>query len=198
MKSTSRLRVLSDRIPRVLVFVYFCRGLLGNTEERPTCRDYIEMSTCRAIILHLKTKEAKGTKRRPNGDWPWAPAQEIRAPVPLQSPIRTLFWDQAPPTQRIKDNRSINVGLIQWPIFTWRDYKTRPLALGGESLSSLINKSSREKKPLIKPRATTSIRHLDQHSYIGLKLGVNLRLVSGSVKKILGNSLIVHLCSSIL
>ena len=54
MKSTSRLRVLSDRIPRVLVFVYFCRGLLGNTEERPTCRDYIEILTCRAIILHLE------------------------------------------------------------------------------------------------------------------------------------------------
>ena len=54
MKSTSRLRVLSDRIPRVLVFVYFCRGLSGNTEERPTCQDYIEISTCRAIILHLE------------------------------------------------------------------------------------------------------------------------------------------------
>ena len=54
MKSTSRLRVLSDRIPRVLVFVYFCRGLSGNTEERPTHRDYIEISTCRAIILHLE------------------------------------------------------------------------------------------------------------------------------------------------
>ena len=54
MKSTSRLRVLSDRIPRVLVFVYFYRGLSGNMEERPTRRDYIEISTCRAIILHLE------------------------------------------------------------------------------------------------------------------------------------------------
>ena len=54
MKSTSRLRVLSDRIPRVLVFVYFCRELSGNTEERPTHRDYIEIPTCRAIILHLE------------------------------------------------------------------------------------------------------------------------------------------------
>ena len=43
MKSTFRLRVLSDRIPRVLVFVYFCRGLSKNTEERPTRRDYIEI-----------------------------------------------------------------------------------------------------------------------------------------------------------
>jgi len=54
MKSTSRLRVLSDRIPRVLVFVYFCRGLSGNAEERPTRRDYIEILTYRAIILHLE------------------------------------------------------------------------------------------------------------------------------------------------
>jgi len=54
MKSTSRLRVLCDRIPRVLVFVYFCRGLSGNKEERPTRRNYIEISTCHAIILHLE------------------------------------------------------------------------------------------------------------------------------------------------
>ena len=54
MKSASRLRVLSDRIPRVLVFVYFYRGLSGNTEERPTRRDYIKILTCRAIILHLE------------------------------------------------------------------------------------------------------------------------------------------------
>ena len=54
MNSTSRHRVLSDRIPRVLVFVYFYRGLSGNTEERPTRQDYIEILTCRAIILHLE------------------------------------------------------------------------------------------------------------------------------------------------
>ena len=54
MKLTFRLRVLSGRIPRVLVFVYFCRGLSRNTEKRPTCQDYIEISTCRAIILHLE------------------------------------------------------------------------------------------------------------------------------------------------
>ena len=60
MKSTSGLRVLSDRIPRVLVFVYFCRGLSGNTEERPTRRDYIEILTCRAIILHLEDSRSHG------------------------------------------------------------------------------------------------------------------------------------------
>ena len=62
MKSTSRLRVLSDRIPRVLVFVYFCRGLSGNTEERPTRRDYIEILTCRAIILHLEDSRSHETE----------------------------------------------------------------------------------------------------------------------------------------
>jgi len=60
MQPTSRLRVLSDRIPRVSVFVYFCRGLSGNTEERPTRRDYIEISMCRAIILHLEDSRSHG------------------------------------------------------------------------------------------------------------------------------------------
>ena len=36
------------------MFVYFCRGLSGSTKERPTHRDYIEILTCRAIILHLE------------------------------------------------------------------------------------------------------------------------------------------------
>jgi len=60
MKSTSKLMILSDRIPRVLVFVYFCRGLSGNTEERPTRRDYIEILTCYAIILHLEDSRSHG------------------------------------------------------------------------------------------------------------------------------------------
>ena len=62
MKSTSRLRVLSDRIPRVLVFVYFCRGLSGNKEERPTCRDYVKILTCCAIILHLEDSRSHETE----------------------------------------------------------------------------------------------------------------------------------------
>jgi len=62
MKSTSRLRVLIDRIPRVLVFVYFCRRLSGNMEERPTRRDYIEILTCHAIILHLEDSRSHGKK----------------------------------------------------------------------------------------------------------------------------------------
>ena len=60
MKSTSRLRVLSDRIPRVLVFVYSYRGLSGNMEERPTHRDYIEILTWRAIILHIEDSRSHG------------------------------------------------------------------------------------------------------------------------------------------
>jgi len=60
MESTSRLRVLFDKIPRVLVFVYFCMGLSRNMEERPTRRDYIEISTCRAIILHLEGSRSHG------------------------------------------------------------------------------------------------------------------------------------------
>ena len=63
MKSTSRHRVLSDRIPRVLVFVYFCRGLSGNIEERPTRQDYIEISTSESLlgILNANRKIRKRT-----------------------------------------------------------------------------------------------------------------------------------------
>ena len=63
MQLTSRLRVLSDRIPRVLVFVYFCRGLSGIMEERPTRWVYIEILTCRAIILHLEESRSHENER---------------------------------------------------------------------------------------------------------------------------------------
>ena len=63
MQPTPRLRVLSDKIPRVLVFVYFCRGLSGNTEERPTRQVYIEILTCRAIFYHLEDSRSHGNER---------------------------------------------------------------------------------------------------------------------------------------
>jgi len=62
MQPTPRPRVLSDRIPRVLVFVYFCRGLSGIMEERPTRRVYIEILTCRAIIQHLEESRSHGNE----------------------------------------------------------------------------------------------------------------------------------------
>ena len=62
MQPTPRLRVLSHRIPRVLVFVYFCRGLSGNKEERPTCQYYIEISTHRAILHHLEDSRSHETE----------------------------------------------------------------------------------------------------------------------------------------
>jgi len=63
MQPTPRLRVLSDRIPRVLVFVYFCRGLSGNMEERPTCRVYIEILTCHTIFYHLEDSRSHENER---------------------------------------------------------------------------------------------------------------------------------------
>jgi len=63
MQPTSRIRVLSDKDPRVLVFVYFCRGLSGIMEERPTRRVYIEILTCCAIIQHLEESRIHGNER---------------------------------------------------------------------------------------------------------------------------------------
>jgi len=98
MQPTPRLRVLCDRFPRVLVFVYFCRGLSGIMEERLTCRIYIEILTSRAIIQHLEESRSHGNERetgRARGQGarppPWAPAVASR-------PIRFNFADHAPPT----------------------------------------------------------------------------------------------------
>ena len=95
MQPTPRLTVLSDKIPQVLVFVYFCRGLSGNTEERPTRpKKYgripqglvfdIEILTCRAILRHLEDSRSHGNERegerargRAPAHPPWAPAQEL-------------------------------------------------------------------------------------------------------------------------
>jgi len=63
MQLTPRLRVLTDIMPRVLVFVYFCRGLSGNTEERPTHQVYIEILTCAAIFYYLEDSRSHGNER---------------------------------------------------------------------------------------------------------------------------------------
>jgi len=63
IQPTPKLKVLSDRIPRVLVFVYFCRELSGNMEERPTCQVYIEILTCRVIFYHLEDSRSHGNER---------------------------------------------------------------------------------------------------------------------------------------
>jgi len=64
MQPTSKIRVSSDRIPRVLVFVYFCRGLSENMEKRPTRRVYIEILTCAPIFYHLEDSRSHGNERK--------------------------------------------------------------------------------------------------------------------------------------
>ena len=69
MEPTPRLRALSDRIPRVLVFVYFCRGLSGNMEKRPTRQVYIEILTCALIFYHLEDFRSHGNEREAKRAW---------------------------------------------------------------------------------------------------------------------------------
>jgi len=69
MHQTSRIRVLPDRIPRALVFVYFCRGLSENMERRPTCHVYNEIITCRAIFLDLEESRSHGNEREIGRAW---------------------------------------------------------------------------------------------------------------------------------
>ena len=63
MHQTSRIRVLSDRIPRALVFIYFYRGLSENMERRPTCHVSNEIITCCAIFLNLEESRSHRNER---------------------------------------------------------------------------------------------------------------------------------------
>ena len=63
MHQTSRIRVLSDRIPRALVFIYFCRGLSENMERRPTCHVYNEIIMCRIIFLNREESKSHGNEQ---------------------------------------------------------------------------------------------------------------------------------------
>ena len=94
MQPTHRLKVLSNKIPRVLVFVYFYKGLSGNTDERPTRRVYIEILTCRTIFYHLEDSRSHGTEaeaERAQGQGARPSPEGARPPVlPNQSPIRGL------------------------------------------------------------------------------------------------------------
>ena len=71
MQLIARIRVYTDRIPRVLVKVYFCRGLSKTMEKRPTCHDYIEIITNHATFYNLEDSR-RGEK--PRGANPRAPA----------------------------------------------------------------------------------------------------------------------------
>ena len=63
MHQTPRIRVLSDRIPRALVFVYFYRGSSENMDRRPTCQVYNEIIMYRAIFLNLEESRSHGNER---------------------------------------------------------------------------------------------------------------------------------------
>ena len=89
MLPTSKIRV-SSRILRVLVFVYFCRALSGNMEERPTHWVYIEILTCAPIFYHLEDSRSHENEREPER----AQGQGARPP-PLGA--RPAAWaNQAP------------------------------------------------------------------------------------------------------
>jgi len=98
MQPTPRLRVSSDRIPQVLVFVYFCRGLSENTEGKRTRRVYIEILKCRAIFYHLEDSRSHGNEREGDRAREQGARPPPRAPAQLQSPNRTRLADYVPPT----------------------------------------------------------------------------------------------------
>jgi len=85
MHQTSRIMVLSDRIPRALVFVYFYRWLSENIERRPTCQVYNEIITCRTIFLNLEESRSHENEReaeRARGQGARPPTAASLAPSP--------------------------------------------------------------------------------------------------------------------
>ena len=112
MHQTPRIRVLSDKIPQVLVFVYFYRGLSENMEGRPTRRVYIETITCAAIFLNLEESRSHGNERESEQSHGQGARPPPRAPALPQGPIRLRLLDHAPPPLMIKENRAIKVGLM--------------------------------------------------------------------------------------
>jgi len=92
MHQTPRIRVLSDRIPRALVFVYFYRGSSENMDRRPTCQVYNEIIMYRAIFLNLEesrshvnereAKRAQGQGARTTSLGARPPAAANQAPSP--------------------------------------------------------------------------------------------------------------------
>ena len=130
MQPTPRLRVLSERIPRVLVFVYFCRGLSGNMEERSTCRVYIEILMCRATSRRLqKPREWTGRRSGPGAG---------RPPSPVGCPPWVRI--QSGPVSRIMLHRPKGSRITVQSMSVWSNgsrslegtTKPDPLAPGGD------------------------------------------------------------------
>jgi hypothetical protein len=119
----------TDRIPWVLVNIYFCRGLSGNDQRRPTCKIYIERKTSRTRILY-KTPEDTKPDRRAVGHVGRAPALSIWAPAHLRGPIRSSLADPAPTVFEDKSTLCIKVGLIWRPWCIWGGYINSPRPQG--------------------------------------------------------------------
>ena len=96
MQPTPRLRVLSDRIPRVLVFVYFCRGLSGNMEERPTRLVYIEILTCAPIFYHLEDSRSHGNEAEAERGLAQGARPRDQGARPLVVPNQGPLWGLCP------------------------------------------------------------------------------------------------------
>ena len=62
MHQTSRIKVLSDRIPQALVFIYFYRGISENMVRRPTYHVYNEIITCHVIFPNLEESRSHGNE----------------------------------------------------------------------------------------------------------------------------------------
>jgi len=143
MHQTPRIRVLSDRIPRVLVFVYFYRGLSENMEGRPTRRVYIKIIMCAAIFLNLEESRSYGNERESEQARGQGAHPPPRTPALMMQPIRLRLLDRAPPPLIFKENRVIKVGFIRRPTFIWGGYISKASPPQGERRNHYQRKPSK-------------------------------------------------------
>jgi len=152
---TPRIRVLSDRIPRALVFVYFYRGLSENMERRPTCHVYNEIITCRTIFLNLEESRSHGNERQtgrargqgarppPLGARPGLGANQVQ----LRGLCSTDLKDQGKPCDQCRFDPTAQIhlkGLYKQDLSTpggerRNHYKRKPSKLGFYDFSPTEN-----------------------------------------------------------
>jgi len=161
MKSASRLRVLSDRIPRVLVCLFLQGVIRKYGRKAHTSALHRDISEPRNYHKSRRLQKPREGSRGRTGPGTGRPPSWPRRPPPVGVQTGLSFRKDL---QRPKGSRITVQSMSVWsngPYSLEETIKPDPLAPGGESLSTLIHYSSREKKPLIKRRATTSIRYLD-------------------------------------
>ena len=143
MQPTPKLRVLSDRIPWVLVFVYFYRGLRKYGRKAHTSGLHRDINVPRNFLSSRRLQKPRERTRRRTGPGAGRP------PTPLGRPPRSC--SQTRPTLRTKLHRTKGSRIIIQSMSVWSNgsrslegtIKPDPLAPGGKQVHHRVERSPR-------------------------------------------------------